>query len=185
MSAHMQKKRVHGWEVLLRAGAGEVARAGDRWFVALAGDVAGAGRWARREADFIGDSMAAAFQTTVEVARKMSPGKGPGKGPAKGAADRASETGSQRPPNVTILTALNDVGVPMQVAESELTSHRAGIAPLLAALEELVSGRTEDGYESLQSDERFWALVELIHERGATAGTDGASEAAIENERSQ
>ena len=153
-----RKTRARGWEDVLLSGASEIARAGDRWFVSVFTDAAGAGRWARREADLIGDSMTAAFHTTVDVAKKMRPG-----GSTEEVAPPAPPP-EARPANIDVLAALNQVGVPAQASESALASHPAGIAPLLAALEEVVSSRAADGYESLQSDERFWALVELIHQ---------------------
>lgn len=106
--------------------------------------------------------MSAAFKTTMDVARKMKPA---------GSAPEAETTpdATAPPVNIDLLTALNEVGVPGLVSRSKLTSHRAGIAPLLSALSEVVSNRGDGGYESLQSDERFWALVELIHEHGEKA----------------
>ncbi len=178
MSADTTKKRARDWEDVLLSRAGEVARTGDRWFISVLSDVANAGRWARREADVIGDSMSAAFQTTMEVAKKMTP-----RGGSPERAEAPPEV-DPRPANIDLLAALSDVGVPRHVAESELSSHRAGIAPLLTALERVVSSRAQDGYESLQSDERFWALVELIHRHGEKNQASEGAEPAEENEGS-
>lgn len=185
MSADTEKKSARRWEDVFLSRAGEVARTGDRWFVAVATDFADAGRWARREADVIGDSMSAAFKTTMAVAKKMKPGSGAPEPEPEAEPEPPPPSPPARPINIDLLTALGEVGVPRQVAESELASHRAGIAPLLSALNEVVSSRKDGGYESLQSDERFWALVKLIHEHGEKAAMGGAAEPVRENERSR
>jgi hypothetical protein len=180
------KKRARDWEARLVTGAQEVAQTGDRWFVSVVEDAVGAGRWARREADVIGGSMTAALETTIDVAKKLRPQRSsPNGAPASSDVVAGSPDRIARPSNIELLEALADVGVPPQTADSELALHRAGIAPLLAALREVVSSRAADGYESLESDERFWALLELIHahKRGGPVSADGEPDAENEGSR--
>lgn len=58
---------------VLLAQVREVADAGDRWFLSAAFRAQRAGTWVRREMIVIGDSAKAAWQTTMEVTRKVAP----------------------------------------------------------------------------------------------------------------
>lgn len=169
MSTDHEDQDARSWEERLLSSAGEVARTGDRWFVSMARDVAGVGKWARREADVIGESMSAALETTVKVAKRMKPALPiePSPGP-----EVPVEASSGPTPQIDLL-----VSAPAsRVEDSELASHPAGITPLLSALREVVVSRSEDGYESLEDDPRFWALLDLIHGLAARPETPPSTE---------
>lgn len=69
----------------------EIADAGDRWFLSVAGGLGRLGGWARREADIAADSAVAAFATTVSVAKKLAGSD------ANPAAERASSSARAAP----------------------------------------------------------------------------------------
>jgi hypothetical protein len=45
---------------------------------------------------------------------------------------------------------------------SQGSRHPAGVAPLLGALARIVAEHRKAGYSTLENDERFWTLVELL-----------------------
>lgn len=156
MSTEQNRDDLGGWEARLVSKAGDVARTGDRWFVSMAQDVAEVGRWARREVDVIGDSMAAALDTTVGVAKKIRSAR-PAEEPEDGGAPSTSQL------DLLVAEPASNIGA------SELVSHPAGVEPLLSALHQVVVNRT-GGSEPLDTDPRFWALVDLIHGLAARPG---------------
>jgi hypothetical protein len=58
---------------------------------------------------------------------------------------------------------------------SVLVSEPPGVVPLWRALGRVVSQHAESGYRSLQSDDRFWALVRLIQSCTSEGPEPGAA----------
>jgi hypothetical protein len=124
----------------------EVADAGDRCFVAFTSGVAHVGAFARREAWIAADSAVAALATTLDVAKRISP------------PPRAPQVSSVLADGLDVLPAIpSSLGVP-----SSTRANPPGVAPVLQALGRTVAKHTHAGYVSLESDPRFWTLVDLL-----------------------
>jgi hypothetical protein len=150
--------------------AREIADTGDRLFLSVAGGLGRIGGWARREADIAADSAAAAFTTTVHVARKLTGLEAPRPrpraarkpSPAKRASARRRD-GTLDPSAVpTLAWSMPDDPAKLRNEQSGAAIHPAGVVPLLQALGRTVADHTQRGYATLEQDERFWTLIHLL-----------------------
>ena len=153
--------------------AREVADYGDRWFVSCGQALSDVGKQTRAAGALIGESAAAALQTTAGVARTLSD--------RAGLRPRAKAMPAPRPEEkLEVLSAIaadraegeeapsqDCDGTPATIAMPEgsvLTAERAGVLPMWRALGRVVSQHSGSGYRSLEGDERFWELLGLIRE---------------------
>jgi hypothetical protein len=154
--------------------ARELAETGDRWFLTMAGGLGKLGGWARREADIAADSAAAAFTTTVDVAKKLT-----GIAPRRSDQSERARQDEEPAPRRARDTTLERAEIPTMAwsppkprkkrsrpqrerAEPAFASHPPGVVPLLQALGRTVADHTHKGYATLEQDERFWTLIHLL-----------------------
>lgn len=160
--------------------ARQVADAGDRWLVSAAYGVQRAGTWARRELEIIGDSARAAWHTTVDVSRRLSPVATPAARPARGPRRVGSGVEEADPPTqsqrgwsgLDVLSAtpaevaLADPAIrPAAGAVRKRAPAVAGgprLSLLLRLLSELVTEYGSRHYDDMRGDDRFWTLITLL-----------------------
>ena len=163
-------------EILLHR-VDEIARAGDRYFIALARQLSRLTQWTERESHIATDSAVAAFNTTVDFTRRMAARQGL---PVRERVDARTRAYRERHPNpklgpefVTATRAeATDSGpaeprgapaAPACVAVSDpVPSYSPGVAPLIEALGDVVAEYSEAGYSKLGADTRFWTLIQLL-----------------------
>lgn len=152
--------------------AKQLADLGDRWFLRVTGGLERLGFWARTEADIAADSAIAAFATTVDVTKRIARRGGHSSEPdaAPRAHARRTTSNAKRstpPPKIDLLDATP--AKPPRKRRTKARSgvsvvadgsgNRPGVVPLLKALGRVVSAHSDDGYASLEHDERFWTLL--------------------------
>jgi hypothetical protein len=166
--------------------AQSVADTGDRWFVSLAQGLGQIGAWARREKDVVAESAVAAAATTAEVIGPLAGRLRPG--------TRGGPVADEQPA-VPVDPTMWEVPVvsvkpsaPAEAAMSEepetpegpvLQNNPPGVLPVLEVLGRVVTDHSETQYSSLQSDNRFWALVRLLQ----SLTPDGAAAFVMSNDQ--
>lgn len=160
--------------------AQQVADTGDRWFVSLAQGLGQIGTWARREKDVVAESAVAAAATTARVVKPLAWRLRPGTRPAP-AADE--EPAMQADPETWSAPAVSgDLAASEGPATEECApaqSNPPGVLPVLEVLGKVVTDHESTQYSSLQSDNRFWALVRLLQ----SITPDGAATVVMANDQ--
>jgi hypothetical protein len=166
------------WDLVRRVC--RLAAASDRWFVGLGGSLGRLGGWAYREVDAAATDAMVLLRGSKR--RLDGPHSGGGVPPCASLDGRPGESVDPRARSFVPRTELLSATVactPCDSAprapidgESDVVDTSspspAGVAPVLEVLGRVVSDHHESGYGSLDRDERFWALIRLLHTIGGT-----------------
>jgi hypothetical protein len=153
-------------------GAADVS---DRLLGILAQDIGEVGSWAIGQAQAVRGSLSAALGRTIEVTRGLR--DQPNAAPSIGANVEEEQTlagagapldtlNLQSAGNLDLLPATQHPGATtLPTDEPELAahaSHSPGVRPVLEALERVVVEHSKSKTGSLDTDLRFWKLIELL-----------------------
>jgi hypothetical protein len=149
------------------------AQASDRLLGILAQDIGEVGSWAIGQAQAVRGSLSAALGRTIEVTRSLrdQPSAAPSVGAnvyeeLGGAGTPLDTLNLQSAANLDLLPATQRPNATTSLAdEPELAAHARhspGVRPVLEALERVVVEHSKSKNGSLDTDARFWKLIELL-----------------------